>query len=84
MSGQIISFPAAQRRVQIQQAARMLNETHGEAAATAYKILVRKMADEMTAMGISQGEMRRQVLEFQAAVQIELMAQSNAEQSQPA
>jgi hypothetical protein len=50
----------------------MLNETHGEAANDAWKILMRRLADELAAMGLSTGEMRRQVLEFQAAVQLEL------------
>ena len=54
----------------------MLNETHGEAANEAWRRLMRSMAEQLTAMGISTGEMRQQVLEFQAAVQLELQAQA--------
>lgn len=81
MSGQVIAFPAAQRRAQILQAVAMLNETHGEAANEAWRSMMRSMAEQLTAQGIPQGEMRRQVLEFQAAVQHELCAQS-AQQTQ--
>lgn len=59
----------------------MLSETHGEAANTAWKTLMRTMAEQLTAMGFSTGEMRRQILEFQGAVQLELMAQSEREQA---
>lgn len=40
---------------------------------------MRDMAEQMTAMGISKGEMRRQVLEFQAVVQLELRAEFERE-----
>ncbi|MBX9459261.1 MAG: hypothetical protein KL863_26240 [Rhizobium sp.] len=81
MSGQVIAFPAAQRRAQILQAVEMLNDTHGEAANQAWRSMMRSMAEQLTAQGIPQDEMRRQVLEFQAAVQFELCAQS-AQQTQ--
>lgn len=74
MSARVVAFPAARRQAQIRSAVKLLNETHGEAANEAWKTLMRKMADELTAMGFSAGEMRRQVLEFQAAVQLELRA----------
>ena len=83
MSAHVIAFPAAQRRAQVRNAVRMLNETHGEAANEAWKILMREMADELLEIGFSTGEMRRQVLEFQAAVQLELMAQSAPETCSP-
>jgi hypothetical protein len=54
----------------------MLNETHGDAANEAWRSLMRTMADQLTAMGVSKEEMRRQVLAFQAAVQLELLVQS--------
>jgi len=76
MSAHVIAFPSARRRAQIRSAVTMLNETHGEAANEAWKTLMRKLAEELTAMGFSTGEMRQQVLEFQAAVQLELRAQS--------
>jgi len=81
MSGQVIAFPAAHLRAQIVDAARMLSETHGEAANTAYRALMRSMADRLIAMGLSQGEMRQQILEFQGAVQLEMMAQCEREQA---
>jgi hypothetical protein len=62
------------------EAARMLSETHGEAANTAWKSLMRGMAEQLTSMGLSAAEMRRQILEFQGAVQLELMAQSECAQ----
>ena len=79
MSGQVVAFPAAHLRAQILAAAKMLNETHGEDANTAWKSLMRSMAEQLTSMGLPAGEMRRQVLEFQGAVQLELMAQSEHE-----
>ena len=79
MSAHVLAFPAAQRRSHVRNAVKMLNETHGEAANEAWKILVRKIADELGAIGLSTGEMRQQVMEFQAAVQLELCAQSAPE-----
>jgi hypothetical protein len=76
MSCDVIAFPAARRRAEILEAVKLLNETHGEAANVAWRSLMTRMAEELTAMGLSNGEMRRQVLEFQAAVQLELQAQS--------
>jgi hypothetical protein len=78
MSAQIIPFRASRRRALIEEAARMLNETHGEAANEAWKRMMRDMAQDLIAKGVPVGEMREQVLEFQAAVQLELMAQSSA------
>ena len=75
MTSQIISFPAARRRADVLQAARMLNETHGPAANEAWRALMSGLADELRATGIPEAEMRRQVMEFQAAVQLELRAQ---------
>ena len=83
MSAHVIAFPAAQRQVQIRNAVRMLDETHGEAANEAWKSLMRKMADELVAMGFSSGEIRRHVLEFQAAVQLELCARSAPDMPSP-
>ena len=76
MSNEVIAFPSARRRAQVLQAVKMLNETHGEAANEAWRSLMRSMADQLTSMGISTAEMRRQVLEFQAAVQLELRDQA--------
>ncbi len=83
MSANVIAFPAAQRRTQVQSAVKMLNETHGAAANQAWKLLIHKMSDEFVAMGLSSGETRRQVLEFQAAVQLELRAQSEPDAFSP-
>ena len=76
MSNEVIAFPSARRRAQVLQAAKMLNETHGDAANEAWRSLMRAMADQLTTMGVSTEEMRRQVLAFQAAVQLELLVQS--------
>lgn len=75
MSGQIVSFPTSKRRAQVLHAAKMLSELHGEAANKAWKSLMTGMAEQLLAMGISTGEMRQQIMEFQAAVQLELRAQ---------
>lgn len=82
MTSQIISFPAARRRAQVLEAARMLNEIHGPAANTAWRSLMTGLADELRVAGISESEMRQQVLEFQAAVQLELRAQFESELAQ--
>lgn len=75
MTSQIIPFPAARRRTDVVQAAKMLNEIHGPAANQAWRSLMSSLADELRKTGISEAEMRHQVLEFQAAVQLELRAQ---------
>jgi hypothetical protein len=82
MTSQIISFPAARRRAQILEAAAMLNEIHGPAANVAWRSLMTSLAEELRAAGISDGEVRQQVLEFQAAVQLELRAQFERELAQ--
>ena len=82
MTSQIIAFPAARRRTDVVQAARMLNEIHGPAANQAWRSLMSDLADELRKTGISEAEMRRQVLEFQAAVQLELRAQFENELAQ--
>jgi hypothetical protein len=83
MSCEIIAFPAARRRSRILDAVRLLNETHGQAANEAWKLLMRKMAEELVAMGCSNDEMRQQALEFQAAVQLEMQAQFERELMAP-
>ena len=75
MTSQIISFPAARRRADVLQAAKMLSETHGAAVNEAWRSLISVLAEELRATGISEVDMRRQVMEFQAAVQLELRAQ---------
>jgi hypothetical protein len=82
MSGQIISFPASRRRAQVLRAAKMLAELHGEAANLAWKSLTKTMAEELLATGISTGDMRQQILEFQASVQLELRALFESELAQ--
>ncbi|MDB5553662.1 MAG: hypothetical protein JWL86_3646 [Rhizobium sp.] len=72
MTFHAIAFPAARRRSEIEQAARMLNETHGTAAVAAWKELAQSMAVRMRAMGVAEDEVREQILDFQTAVQIEL------------
>lgn len=72
MTFQAIAFPAARRRAEIEKAARMLNEIHGSAATVAWKELAGSMAVRMRAMGVAEAEVRKQILEFQTAVQIEL------------
>ena len=72
MTFHAIAFPAARRRSEIEQAARMLNETHGTAATVAWIELARSMAMRMRTMGVAEDEVREQILDFQAAVQIEL------------
>jgi predicted secreted protein len=76
VSSEVIAFPSARRRAEVLHAVNMLNQTHGEAANEAWRSLMRSMAAQLTAVGVSAGEMRQQVLEFQAAVQLELQAQS--------
>ncbi|MGV3551048.1 DUF6074 family protein [Rhizobium sp.] len=79
MSCEIKAFPTARRRSRILDAVEMLNETHGPAANEAWKTLMRNMAEELVAMGVSHADMRQQVLEFQAAVQLEMQAQFERE-----
>jgi hypothetical protein len=56
----------------VREAAEMLNRTHGEAAVAYWKTLVRSIADPLIAIGIPEDDVRREILEFQASVQLEL------------
>lgn len=70
----LVAFPVAARRHQVRQAAEMLNSTHGEAATVFWKSLIRSIADQLAAAGIPPEEVRQEVLQFQASVQLELQA----------
>ena len=74
MTGQMIAFPTSRHRVQVLRAAHTLAELNGEAANVAWKSLVSTMSEELLANGVSAADMRRQILEFQAVVQLELRA----------
>jgi hypothetical protein len=69
-----IAFPAAFRTREVRQAAEELNKTHGEAAVRFWKSLIRSIADPLSAAGIPDDEVRRQVYAFQDAVQMELQS----------
>jgi hypothetical protein len=67
-----LTFPAASRHREVREAAEMLNRTHGEAATLYWRTLVRSIAEPMTALGVPEDEVRRQIFAFQDAVQAEL------------
>lgn len=69
-----IAFPFARRLKEVREAAEELNRMHGEAAVLFWKALIRSIADPLTAAGIPEDEVRRQVFAFQDAVQKELQA----------
>lgn len=74
---EVVVFPCDRRWLEVQQAARFLNIVHGPDADKWWKKRVSRVAAPLRAAGVSEEEIRRQVLAFQQAVQSELQALCN-------
>ncbi|MCA1369532.1 hypothetical protein I6F15_19270 [Bradyrhizobium sp. BRP14] len=68
--GEVVAFPLAARVGNVERCARELDRIHGNAAVEYWKIECRQLAVELSALGLSDPEIRREVLAFQAEVQI--------------
>ena len=70
----VVSFPLAGRSDLIRRSAIELDSKHGEEALLYWRAKCRALGAELLARGCSETDMRRQVMDFQAEVQAELMA----------
>jgi len=68
--GEVVAFPLAARVGDVERCARELDRIHGNAAVEYWKIECRQLAVELSALGLPDSEIRREVLAFQAEVQI--------------
>jgi hypothetical protein len=72
-NGNIVVFPVAGRAGDIERCARELDAKHGTDAADYWRTECRKLAAELSAIGLSEDEVREQVLNFQDEVQSQLL-----------
>ncbi|MGF0538544.1 DUF6074 family protein [Agrobacterium sp. ES01] len=72
-AGALHFFPISQRSDVVRQAARELDSHNGQAALDFWKNKCRALGAELTARGCAEDEMRAQIMDFQAAVQAELL-----------
>jgi len=77
MNGQsnptIAFFPLASRRDLVRRSAIELDRLNGYAATEFWKATCRGLGNELLALGCPEDEMRGEIMDFQAAVQVELM-----------
>ncbi|WFS04783.1 DUF6074 family protein [Rhizobium tumorigenes] len=71
--GNIVVFPVASRAGDIERCARELDDKHGTDAVDYWKTECRRLAAQLTAVGLSEDDVRRQVMLFQDEVQAELV-----------
>jgi hypothetical protein len=69
----IAFFPLANRRDLVRRSAIELDRLNGYAATEFWKTTCRGLGNELLALGCPEDEMRAEIMDFQAAVQIELM-----------
>lgn len=72
MTALIIAFPLDRRWLEVTQAAKLLNRVHGRPADDWWKKTCKVMAADLRSAGVDDHEVRRQILAFQDAVQVEL------------
>lgn len=72
---QVVSFfPLACRRDLVRRSAEQLDGFNGQAAADFWRATCRRLGAELVAQGCPDEEMRIQIMDFQAAVQAELLS----------
>lgn len=69
----IAFFPLASRRDLVRRSAVALDNCHGPAAVDFWRTTCRALGTELLALGCPEEEMRAEIMDFQAAVQMELM-----------
>ncbi|OAP39891.1 hypothetical protein AU381_10095 [Sinorhizobium glycinis] len=77
-AGGIVAFPLEARTGEIDRCARELDRIHGDAALQFWKAECRKLADELSQLGLRENEIRRQVLAFQMEVQAAMVRRYEA------
>jgi hypothetical protein len=73
-SSEVIAFPAKNRIADVKRCATMLDRLHGVEANDFWRRECRELAAYLTELGYEDAAMRREVMEFQNAVQAELWA----------
>lgn len=79
---EVIAFPLDRRWFEVMQAAKLLDFIQGKEVDKWWRKTCRKMADHLRSAGVPEDEVRRQILAFQGAVQVEV--QRLAQQSMQA
>lgn len=67
--GEVIAFPLAARAGDVARCARELDRIHGAAAVDYWKSECRRLAEQLSALGLDEDGIREEVLAFQAEVQ---------------
>ncbi|MEJ8307540.1 DUF6074 family protein [Agrobacterium larrymoorei] len=78
---EVIAFPVKNRIRDIQRCVDMLETLHGDQANRFWRDECRALAAHLTALGYDDAAMRHEVTEFQDAVQTQLWAQSQTEET---
>ncbi len=78
---EVIAFPAKNRVRDINRCVQMLEVLHGAEADRFWRDECRALAAHLTDLGYEDGAMRREVMEFQNAVQMQLWAASQTEEA---
>lgn len=73
VNGSLSFFPLHMRRDLVRNAAHDLDRHHGEEAVRFWKATCRALGADLVARGCPEDEMRMQIMDFQVAVQMELM-----------
>jgi len=73
-SSEVIAFPAKNRIADVKRCATMLDQLHGVEANDFWRRECRELAAYLMGLGYEDAAMRREVMEFQNAVQAELWA----------
>jgi hypothetical protein len=71
-NSEVIAFPAKNRIANVKRCATMLDRLHGVEANDFWRRECRELAAYLTGLGYEDSAMRREVMEFQNAVQAEL------------
>ncbi len=77
-NSEVIAFPAKNRIADVKRCATVLDRLHGAAANDFWRQECRQLAAYLTGLGYDDAAMRREVMEFQSAVQAELWTDAEA------
>ena len=69
----VMAFPLASRRGVVRRCAAELDAVHGDEAVAYWRGTCRSLAEDLTRLGCDEEDVRLQILDFQAEVQLEMM-----------
>lgn len=75
-------FPLASRRDLVRSAAVTLDRLHGENATVFWRTTCRQLGAELLDLGCPEDQMRAEIMDFQDAVQMELMWMHQGDEAQ--